>query len=201
MFSNLLLRRNRKLCANAKIPAGGANRPASSPPIGRFLPFLARSYQGGVYLPRLTADGLTTARFEYAILEPNYSTHSDSLYWTYDDRTMGYPLGPNASQIDLGIGRWLGYRYKIDLDAFYTERAPKFGLAGLRKERSGGIAFDLLRLAERMQRLGGGLGELRARGAVEYVHSLNYARDTNSLRFTFMLSAGFTPALRSWSWQ
>lgn len=179
---------------------GEDNLTKEAPPIGRFLPFLARSYQGGVYLPRLTANGLTTARFEYAILEPNYSTHSDSLYWTYDDRTMGYPLGPNASEVHLGVGRWLGYRYKVDLDTFYTERAPKFGVHGLHKERSGGLAVDLLRLAEKMQRLDGGLGELRARGAVEYVHSINYARDTNSLRFTFMLSAGFTPAFESLIW-
>ncbi len=169
--------------------------------IGQFLPFKALSYQGGVYMPRLTADGLTTGRLEYAILEPNYSSHSDSLYWTYDDRTMGYPLGPNASEVHLGIGRWVGYRYKLDLDTFYTERAPKFGVAGLRKERSGGMAIDILRLAERLQRLDGGLGELRARGAVEYVHGINFARDTNSLRFTFMLSVSLTPALPSWTWR
>lgn len=179
---------------------GEDNLTREVPIVGRLLPFLARSYQGGVYLPRLTADGLTTARFEYAILEPNYSSHSDSLYWTYDDRTMGYPLGPNASEVHLGLGRWIGYRYKLDLDTFYTERAPA-RLAGLHKERSGGMAVDILRLAERLQRLGGGLGELRARGAVEYVHGINFARDTNSLRFTFMLSGSLTPALPSWTWR
>ena len=169
------------------------------PLVGRFLPFLAVSYQGGVYVPRLTADGLTTARFEYAILEPNYSDHSDSLYWTYDGRTMGDPMGPNASKIDLAVGRWIGYRYKLDLDTFYTERAPA-RLAGLHKERRGGVAVDILRLAERLQKLGGGLGELRARGAVEYVHSINFARDTNSLRFTFMFSGSLTPAFESVVW-
>jgi hypothetical protein len=178
---------------------GEDNLTKEVPGVGRFLPFLARSYQGGVYLPRLTADGLTTARFEYAILEPNYSDHSDSLYWTYDNRTMGYPLGPNASEVHLGPGRWIGYRYKIDLDTFYTERAPA-RLAALHKERSGGMAIDILRLAERLQKLDGGLGELRGRAAVEYVHSINYARDNNSLRFTFMLSAGFTPAFESVVW-
>ena len=171
------------------------------PGVGRFLPFLAVSYQGGVYLPRLTADGLTTARFEYAILEPNYSTHSDSLYWTYDNQLMGDPLGPNASEIDLAIGRWLQRRYLVDIDGFYTERAPKFGVVGLHKERSGGLAVDLLRLPQRLPKLNGALGELRARAAVEYVHSINYAPNTSSLRFTFMLSGALTPALPSWTWR
>jgi len=154
-----------------------------------------------VYLPRLTADGLTTARFEYAILEPNYSVHSDSLYWTYDNQLMGDPLGPNGSEIDLAIGRWLRRRYLVDADAFYTERAPKFGVAGLHKERSVGLAIDLLRLAEKLPRLRGTLGEVRARAAVEYVHSINYAPDTTSLRFTFMLSGALTPAFASWTWR
>lgn len=180
---------------------GEDNLTGEIPLVGRFLPFLAVSYQGGVYVPRLTADGLTTARFEYTILEPNYSDHSDSLYWTYDGRTMGDPLGPNASEIDLAVGRWIGYRYKLDFDTFYTERAPKFGVVGLQKERSGGVAVDILRLAEKLQKLGGGLGELRARAAAEYVHSINFARDTNSLRFTFMFSGSLTPALPTWTWR
>jgi len=170
------------------------------PGVGRFLPFLAVSYQGGVYVPRLTADGQTNLRFEYAILEPNYSTHSDSLYWTYDSQLMGDPMGPNASEVDLAIGRWLWNRYLVDLDGFYTERAPRFGVPGLHKERSGGAAIDLLRLAEKIPKLRGALGEVRARGAIEYVHSINYAPQTSSLRFTMMLSLGLTPALPNWSW-
>jgi len=180
---------------------GEDNLTTEIPGVGRFLPFLAVSYQGGVYLPRLTADGLTTARFEYAILEPNYSTHNDSLYWTYDNQLMGDPMGPNASEIDLAIGRWLRSRYLVDADAFYTERAPQFGVAGLHKERSGGLAIDLLRLPQPLPKLNGALGELRARAAAEYVHSINYAPNTSSLRFTFMLSGALTPALPSWTWR
>ena len=114
---------------------------------------------------------------------------------------MGSPLGPNASEIHLAFGRWLRRRYLVDVDSFYTERAPKFGVAGLHKERSGGAAIDLLRLAEKLPRLRGALGELRARAAVEYVHSINFARDTNSLRFTFMFSGSLTPAFESLVWR
>ncbi|HTY56201.1 MAG TPA: capsule assembly Wzi family protein [Candidatus Binataceae bacterium] len=170
------------------------------PGVGRFLPFLAVSYQGGVYVPRLTADGLTNLRFEYAILEPNYSTHSDSLYWTYDNQLMGDPMGPNASEIDLALGRWLWQRYLVDVDGFYTERAAKFGVPGLHKERSGGVAFDLLRLAQKMPKLRDALGEIRARAAVEYVKSINYAPDNNSLRFTLVLTGALTPALPNLTW-
>ncbi|HLX36832.1 MAG TPA: capsule assembly Wzi family protein, partial [Candidatus Binataceae bacterium] len=72
-------------------------------PIGGLLPILSISYQGGFYLPRLTQDGRTDLRFEWTIIEPNYSTHSDSLYWSYDYRLMDDPLGPNASEIDLQV--------------------------------------------------------------------------------------------------
>src|SRR5437879_107604 len=41
---------------------GEDNLTTEASPIGRFLPFLAASYQGGIYLPRLTADGMTDLR-------------------------------------------------------------------------------------------------------------------------------------------
>ncbi len=73
---------------------GNDNLTAEVSPVGRFLPFLSVSYQGGFYLPRLTADGRTDLRFEYALLEPNDQQHSDSLYWTYNGWLMGDGLGP-----------------------------------------------------------------------------------------------------------
>ena len=101
---------------------GSDNLSTELRPIGGVLPFLSVSYQGGVYIPRVTADGLTDARFEYAIIEPNYSVHTDSLYWAYDSQLMGYPMGPDSSEVDLSVGRWFARRYKGVADAFYTER-------------------------------------------------------------------------------
>src|SRR5271155_3952829 len=75
------------------------------PKIGRFLPFAAPSFKGGVDIPRVTADGLTTAHFEYSLLSQRYSFHSDSLYWTYENRLMGDPIGPNGTSYELQIGR------------------------------------------------------------------------------------------------
>ncbi len=43
------------------------------------LPFKGPSYTAGIYVPRLTNDGRTTARFEYALTDKEYSVHSDSL--------------------------------------------------------------------------------------------------------------------------
>jgi hypothetical protein len=178
--------------------------------IGRFLPFLAVSYQGGLYLPRLTADGLTDLRFEYAILEPNYSIHSDSLYWTYDNRLMADGLGPNASEVDLAVSRWLGdlNLWNLALDAFFTVRAPGWGQApntypasiygtNLTKERAEGVAFNLMRMDAPVHRYGDGLlAGLAAQIVVENVHALNYNSANNSIRllisFTASLSSDFT---------
>lgn len=189
---------------------GEDNLTKELPPIGRFLPFLAVSYQGGFYLPRLTRDGMTDLRFEYALLEPNYSTHGDALYWTYESQLMGDAMGPNATEVDIQVGRWLDLRDKLSADVFYTEQAPGYASAvaypyefypyPLGKEHSGGVAFDFLRLPLPMRKLDGGLATLRARGAVEYVRALNYQAGASSVRFLLMCSLSFTPGWTGWTW-
>jgi hypothetical protein len=172
------------------------------PGVGRWLPFIAVSYQGGIYLPRLTEDGQTTARFEYVIKSYRDSLHSDSLYWTYKGRLMGDPMGPDASKLDVGLGRWFHDRYKADLDLFYTERAPDIGPqggSGVSKERSGGLAVELLQLPIKLQGLGG-IGEMRARATTEYVDNINFVTGGSSLRIGVQLTATFSPGW-SWSWR
>ena len=70
------------------------------------------------------ADGLTDGRLEWTLLDRNYSTHSDSLYWSYDGVLMGYPLGPGAQRLDWGMGRWFALRYKLKSDLYYELREP-----------------------------------------------------------------------------
>lgn len=170
-------------------------------PVGGILPFLSISYQGGVYIPKVTADGLTDARFEYAIMEPNYSTHSDSLYWSYYSQLMGDPMGPDSSEIDLSVGRWINYRYKGNVDVFYTERAPNLEVAGLSKERSGGISLDVFQVPSAMNlRSFSMLGSLRVRVGCEYVHDINWERQTNSVRTIVLISGALWPTSGSWIW-
>ena len=175
----------------------------SSRPIGRFLPMLSVSYQGGVYIPRVTADGLTDARFEYAILSPYNATHSDSLYWAYYSRLMGDPLGPDASEVDLSVNRWMDYQYKCGLDMFYTERAAPFDVAGLSKERSGGIAFDVFQIPTAMDIQNfSALESLRLRTVVEGVHDLNWQRNDNlSMRAVVLISGSLYSSWASWIWR
>jgi hypothetical protein len=179
--------------------------------VGRFLPFLAVSYQGGCYLPRLTRDGLTDLRFEFAILEPNYSTHGDSLYWTYDGQLMGDGLGPNATEVDLQMGRWLALSDKVAIDAFYTEQAPHQGSGAntgyparfypypLGKEHSYGAAIDLMRLPEELPGRRLGLGSLSARAAVEYAQDLNFRDHSHTVRLLLMVSGALEPGFLSWT--
>jgi hypothetical protein len=187
---------------------GEDNRPG---PIGRFEPFKAVSYQGGIYLPRLTKDGRTDLRFEYAILEPNYSLHPQSLYWAYDGGLMGYPLGPNASDVHLAAGRWLGEKNlgKFTVDCFYTEQAPGYGGGnhystsiyglGLGKEHSGGIAVDVLTLPRGILR--DALTNAHARLAAEYVKSPNYNQAHDSVRLMLTLSSSLSMDRLKWDWR
>lgn len=177
---------------------GEDNLSGEVPKIGSALPFLAVSYQGGVFVPRVSDDGLTFARFEYAITEPNYSTHSDSLYWTYNNRLMGYPMGPNASRVDLSLGRWFDYRNSVTFDIFYTERAPRQS-PGLTKEHSGGFSLDLAQLPFPVRALDDSLGEIRMRAAFEYVKDINFQPDTNSFRIGLQITVAINPSFQGWT--
>jgi hypothetical protein len=183
-----------------------------SGPIGRFEPFKAVSYQGGFYLPRITRDGRTDFRFEWAIMESNYSLHPQSLYWTYDGGLMGDPMGPNATEVDLVAGRWFGEPRnlgKLALDLFYTEQAPGIGSGGhypaniygpgQSKEHSGGMAFDLLTLPRGA--LHDSLTAAHARVALEYVRAPNYDQAHDSVRLMLMLSGSFSMDRLKWTWR
>lgn len=180
-------------------------------PIGGILPILSISYQGGYYLPRLTQDGRTDFRFEWKILEPNYSTHSDSLYWTYSDRLMDDPLGPNASQIDFQIGRWFSNLTKASGDLFFSDRAPKVSgntfvpaqyygpPSTLHHERSAGLAFDFLTIPQNSRLRNDVLAFGRSRLALEYCNHMNYAPG-GTWRAVVSLSIGIQPNWDGWSW-
>jgi hypothetical protein len=178
-------------------------------PIGAALPILSVSYQGGFYLPRLTQDGRTDLRFEFEINEPNHDTHSDSLYWSYNDRLMQDPLGPNASQINFQVGRWVSNLTKGSGDLFFTDRAPKqagnvfvpriFGPPStLHHERSAGFAFDLLTMPRGVFPRDDILAFGRTRIAVEYCEHMNYA-PAGAWRAVASISIGLKPNW-GWSW-
>lgn len=209
VFLKYRLPRLRGLVAYQEI-LGEDNLTGEVPVIGRVLPFLAVSYQGGFYLPRLTEDGRTDVRFEYAILEPNYSVHSDSLYWTYQNNLIGDPMGPNASEVDLQLGRWFRNRTKGSADLFFTERAPSLGShlqyppaiygRDLFKERSVGVALDLLAIPRNLRMRGGALAFGRGHFSVEYVEHMNYG-PPSSVRAVAVLSIGIKPKWEGLVWK
>ena len=127
---------------------GGDNLTAEVPVIGHALPFAAVSYQGGIFVPRVTADGLTTARLEFLDSSQRYDFHDDSLYWAYQNRLMNNPVGPNAFQINLAVGRWLAKSVKLDVDYFHTERDPEISQQGGDTEFSNGFSVTLTRLPQ-----------------------------------------------------
>ena len=190
---------------------GEDNLTAEAAPFGRLLPFLAVTYHGGYYLPRVTKDGRTDFRFEWAIAEPNYSTHSDSLYWAYSDHLMGDPLGPNSSQMDFQVGRWLRGLSKGSVDFFVTDRAPKvagnifvpaefYGRSStLSHERSIGLSFDLLSIPKTQPLHADMLSYGRAHLAFEYVDHVNFG-PPSAFRAVAQITVGIKPDLEGFSW-
>ena len=165
-------------------------------------PFKAPSYQVGVYAPMVTADGLTDAVAEWTVLDREYSTHSDSLYWTYREDLMGDTLGPGAWRIEAQAGRWFAEQRKFDLSAFYIERSPNLLVpisVGTNKETSFGGALDYTEIPFAVAALGDSLGETKARFAIEYVNDINYSTHS-SLRTLVQLSFALEPSMPSLVW-
>jgi Capsule assembly protein Wzi len=202
---------------------GSDNLAYEVPTLGHYMPFLSVAYQGGFYLPRLTADGLTDLRFEYAIIPGAYSVQKgNSLYWTYEGQLIGDPLGPNASEVDLQIGRWFDLRYKVDTDFFYTEQAPDMSEGASRfffpansvfypypltKEHSFGMAVSTFSLPAPARSLSPWLAAIRAliggraSFAIEYTDGLNYQPHANSVRMMLMLSGTVDNLIPGWDWR
>jgi hypothetical protein len=180
--------------------------------IGRFLPFLSVSYLTGIYVPRLTQDGLTDLRLEVEYTDVNEEQHSDSLYWTYEGQVMGTSVGPNATRVDLQLGRWLNLRSKLSLDAFYTQQAPyhsdhtpypqQYYPYPLGNEHSGGLQLDFLRLPDTLRLLKQSrLAGMHFSSAVEYVRDLNYQPNSNSVRLMFSVTGYLMPNFPSLKWE
>ena len=190
---------------------GEDNLSGQVPLIGGALPFKAVTYQGGYYLPRLTEDGRTDFRFEWKINDSNYQTHDDSLYWAYSDRLMDDPLGPNASQVDLQLGRWFPNLTKGSVDIFFSDRAPKVSAdqsvpaqyygppSTLSHERSIGMAFDLLTIPQNPQLRADALVFGRLHLALEYCSHMNYG-PPGAYRAVASVSIGIKPNWDGWSW-
>ncbi len=177
-------------------PFGGNTFPLKTP-------FKAPSYTFGVYAPQLTADGLTDAGAEYTLLDARYSTHEDSLYWTFQNNFMGDALGPAGWHVNAKVGRWIDYQTKISPEIFFERRslhpfAPASTLVS--NENGFGAAINLLHIPFRLQSSADSLGQISARASVEYVQHVNYST-TNSVRALLLLSFGFTPPWPSLKWQ
>ena len=165
------------------------------------LPFKGPSYTAGIYVPRLTNDGRTTARFEYALTDKEYSVHSDSLTWTYNNALMGSSLGPGAWQVNFEIDRWLNLQSRVGVDTFYTRRqAVLTPITDPRNTETGyGMALDFLHLPVEITSLADSLGEMKARAGVEYVTDINYSNN-NSFRALLQLSLAFNPSWGGFVW-
>ena len=119
-------------------------------------------------------------------------------------------MGPNASEIDLQVGRWFPGLTKAErrlvlhrARANFATNAPyPASIYGpvLTKERSGGIAFDFLRIPQTTRWTGDMLVDGRARVALEYVDHMNFGGPGN-FRVLVMLSTSLNPSLKNLAWR
>ncbi|MGH9826900.1 MAG: hypothetical protein ACREDR_27045, partial [Blastocatellia bacterium] len=138
----------------------------------------------------------------------NYSVEGgESLYFTYDGQFIGDALGPNATEVDVQVGRWFQLRHKVSLRLFYTEQA--FGVSTHEfypfryypyetgKEHSVGAMLDLTSLPAPIKPFkhlhADILGNWHAKIAFEYANALNYQAGANSYRMMLMLSTSVMP--------
>jgi hypothetical protein len=181
---------------------GEDNLTLEVPKIGGALPFAAVSYQGGIFVPRVTSDGLTTARLEFIDTSQRYGFHSDSLYWTYKDRLMDNPVGPNAFQINLAIGRWLDRSLKLDVDYFHTERDPELNPSPRSNtEYSNGMSIEVMRLPQPAPAfLRNELYGMSVYLGCEWIHNLNTVPGSNTFRGVVQISFSLTPTSPPIKW-
>jgi hypothetical protein len=151
-------------------------------------------------VPRVTSDGLTTARLEFIDTSQRYGFHSDSLYWTYKNLLMGNPVGPNAFSINLAIGRWLTKSIKIDADYFHTERDPEINSRGGETEFGNGMSVGIVRLPQPQRALANNLVGMMGYFALEYLHNLNTVPGVSTFRAAVQLTLTFTPASPPFKW-
>ncbi len=105
------------------------------PTIKQFL-FQDIGYVLGLYLPRITPDGRTDLRLEYAdnVNEPgtkmNGLWYAHSVYisgMTYDGLILGDPMGPDARRGYIRVTRYVRNDLKVGLDGSYTQRGANVG--------------------------------------------------------------------------
>lgn len=176
---------------------GEDNLTLEVPKIGGLLPFAAVSYKGGFYVPRLTSDGRTSARFEFTNTSQRYGFHHDSLYWAYKNRLMGDPIGPNAFEADLALDRWVTPALRLNCTVFHGERDPELNGMGAQTEHSDGMSLGFMRVPERSFGLRDNLIGMNGRVGFEYARNLNTIRSLNSVRGVVQLSFTMIPTYPS----
>jgi hypothetical protein len=92
----------------------------------------------GLYFPKVTADGLTDLRFEYAdnVNEGPIGSHVNGLWYahglyisgmTYNGLILGDPMGPDARDFFVRATRYLTCHIKAGLDFEYSQTGRNVG--------------------------------------------------------------------------
>lgn len=97
------------------------------------LIFQDLGYLVGLYFPRLTCDGRTDLRLEYAdnVSERDFSYwYGHSIYtsgYTYRGRVLGHPMGPDARDVFARVTHYPRNDLLLGIDLNYVERGRNLG--------------------------------------------------------------------------
>jgi hypothetical protein len=107
-----------------------------------FFP-ICNSYVGGVYIPRLTADGQNDLRFEYFLGDRiAYAGGTFPAGYTYNGMPIGHSQGGATQDFFLRFRHWFSARHNAALEYIHTDRGKTGRIPGQSVEsKDGGRAF------------------------------------------------------------
>lgn len=103
---------------------------------GSTWPFVAESYVGGVYVPRLTDDGLNDLRFEF--FQGNYILYTNNTFpngYIYKNMPIGHSQGGATQDYFTRYSHWFSARNTIALEYIFTKRGNFGRMPGQAVER------------------------------------------------------------------
>lgn len=149
---------------NAEVYAEyGGEDTGLKPNIREFL-FQDIGYILGVYFPKITGDGRTDLRIEYAddVNEPGSKLrgmwYTHSVYtsgMTYQGLILGHPMGPDARDGFARVSRYLRDNLKVGVDIEYTQRGRNLAPAVEAVYQTGAdVTYDINAALSAMLRYG-----------------------------------------------
>lgn len=107
---------------------------------------IVESYVAGIYMPRLTDDGINDFRFEF--FQGNQILYTHGTFpggYIYRDMPLGHSQGGATQDFFFRVSHWFGVRNNLALEYIYTNRGMtgRIGDQAVERKHTGRIFWDL----------------------------------------------------------